>query len=397
MCQPLAARKRVKAVARHAHAAGDAGHKAAEPPEERFRHVVDFLAEVKKMGPQGEAAGQLAKMLEEGVKTTIVSSSLTWTGEGLSSASEGDHGAWTGWTLEVEHSQVNQGEIATPSKVPVLWTLDKITRYTFQKGSDAPCQAPCGRWTLKVSGIKLLPFAEGREMYIDSDGKNMCAKDERPWVAEIWKSVQAQVECERKSLFKWYEHQYWKVGNFTNKDYLKSPDHKLGRILHGMYGSRTTRWAVTAGGADGWSKIVYSLVTIAPIEIERFEFLDNSQNFEEVEMAMVSKAIVEGKYGEVDLADYAGLDFYVKNGAEFDEASFESQRSQGERFARSGMNFGAMAVKGKNDDLLNSDVRGGTAKYIINFAKPCQGGKVDKNNDPTDKCRDDMGRVFWHL
>lgn len=372
MCQhSWAARKKMKVVARHA-----AGHDARSMDK-----VEDFLKAVTEMGPQGQAAGALAKNLEDGVQATIVSSEFN-TGEDGS------------LTLEVVHSQVNQGEIATPSKVPVMWTLDPTTTYKF-KFED-------GKWRLSVTGIKLLPFAEGREMYVESKVQEQCATNEL---------MAAKVKCEREALYQWYQGRSGQYNKkYSKKDYLdyaKHPEHKLARALTSMYGSTSTYYAVRAGGADAWSKIVYSLVTIAPIQIDHFLFLDNVEQcvyygepdcFEKVEMAMVSHPALEGEYGGQDLAAFSGLDFYVKNGAEFDEKNFENQRSKGEMFARSGMNFGALAVKGKNQDILNGPVRGGTAEYIINFAKPCRatGDAADKNNDPTDECRGDKGRVFWH-
>jgi len=335
-----------------------------------LEHVNQFLEAATALGPQGEAAGTLAKMLESGVEGSIRSSSFANTDGAL--------------TLEVEHSKVNQGEIATPSKVPVMWTLDVTTRYTFQSHVG-------GRWRLYVSGIKMLPFAEGREMYEASGVAGACAST----VALV-----AKVQCERKALLKWYANQWstFKKSNYV--DYRKHPAHKLGRILKGMYGGTMTYRAIKFGGKgdEAWEKIVYALSTIPPTEIEHFEFLTNSKKMKEVEIAMVTHPALEGTYGDQDLSVYAGLDFQAKNGAEFDPDAFEDQRSSGERFARSGLNFGAMVAKGQSEEILNMEkVRGGTAEYILNFASPCtKKTKTDGNNDPTEGCRDSYGRVFWY-
>jgi len=315
----------------------------------------------------------LALNLEEGVQGTITSSSFTTTAEGA-------------LKLEVVHSQVNQGEIATPSKVPVLWTLERTTTYTFQPSDE-------GRWRLSVSGIKLLPFSEGREMYQASGAAAACASVT---------GLVPKVQCERGVLFKWYQGRWSTFKNSDYLDYQSHPEHKLGRILKGMYGSVMNYRAIKLGGKgdESWEKILYALVTISPVEIDHFEFLPNSNKAMQVEMAMQSHAALEGTYagvGGLDLADYDGLDFLEKNGAEFDPDAFESQRSQGERFARSGLNFGAMTAKGRNDYILNlAKVRGGTAEYILNFASPCTKTKTDGYNDPTEGCRSNHGRVFWH-
>eukprot|EP00930_Biecheleria_cincta_P072086 TRINITY_DN59531_c0_g1_i1.p1 TRINITY_DN59531_c0_g1~~TRINITY_DN59531_c0_g1_i1.p1 ORF type:complete len:402 (+),score=59.70 TRINITY_DN59531_c0_g1_i1:83-1207(+) len=327
--------------------------------------VKDFLQAAAALAPQGQVAGTLAVNLEEGVKWTISDSSFTTEADGT-------------LKLVVEHSKVSQGEIATPSKVPVQWTLENRTTYNFRIAGD-------GRWRLYVTGIKLLPFSEGLELYEASGAADACNQ-----IADIVK----QVVCERAVLFKWYQKQW---NRFKTSAYKSQPAHKLGRILSGMYGSTTTYYAVKAGakGSEAWEKILYSLITIPPLEIDFFEFLSNSENPDEIEMAMVSHEVFHGTYDTLDLAAYTGLNFKAKNGAEFEAGAFESQRSMAEIFARSGINFGAMSAKGRDDVLNDSRVRGGTAKYILNFASPCTESKTDENADPTVGCKDTHGRVYW--
>jgi len=313
----------------------------------------------RKASVEGQAAAEIVINLENGVKASTSSATHSVTADVF--------------TLNVVHSKVNQGEIATPSKVPVIWTLEQDTKYTLFNNQ--------GTWTLAVEGIKLLPFSEGSEMYQASQVATRCTSEA---------DIRARVACERVALFDWYAAQY-KSGVFTTKDYLKNPSHKLGRILKGMYGSSVTYYAVKSKGADGWSKILYSLVTIPPVQVDSFTFAQKSKNYKEVEMGMKTTPVYQGSYDGLDLSNYAGLDFPLKNRAEFDKADFQSQRSKAEYFARSGINFGAMTAKGKDPT-----VQGGTAEYIINFVTPCYKGDKDKYNDPTVECKSSYGRVSWH-
>jgi len=327
-------------------------------------NVTAFLESAAAKGPQGQVAGMLALNLEQGVASTTSNSSFTTEEDGT-------------LKLVVKHSRVNQGEIATPSKVPVQWTLEIETTYRFRSEAD-------GRWRLNVTGLKLLPFDEGLEMYKASGAAEACDQ-EAPIVD--------QAVCERTKLYKWFTSQW---SQFKKSEYRSNPAHKLSRVLYGMYGSRATYYAIKAGGRGAWEKILYAFVTIPAVEIDFFEFASNSEDPDEVEIAMSSHEVFSGTYGALDLASFTGLDFKAKNGAEFQKDAWASQRKLAERFARSGINFGAMSAKGRDDDILNDDqVRGGTAKYILKFASPCTESETDKLGDPTVACKAEHGRVHW--
>lgn len=247
-----------------------------------------------------------------------------------------------------------------------------------------------------MQGIKLLPVKEGREMYLESGCAEACAKLEGI----------PQVQCERKALYKWYQKAY--KASFKTTEYLSAPEHKLGRILKGMYGG-SNFWAINVK-SGAWEKILYALATIPPIEITHFDLLANSNDPNEVEIAMVSEEALEGTYasgydasgyerGVINLADYAGLNFKYKNGAEFDAETFESERGMSERFAKSGINFGAMVAKGRDEVLYDNTVRGGTAAAIFKFVSACTPEGTDKYGDPTENCRDNkkqLGRIWWY-
>lgn len=326
-------------------------------------NLAAFLESAALLAPQGHVAGMLALNLEQGVTNTTSSSSFTTEADGT-------------LKLVVEHSRVNQGEIATPSKVPVQWTLEIETTYRFRMEDN-------GRWRLYVTGLKLLPFDEGLEMYHASGAAEKCGQKA---------DIVNQAVCERKELYKWYTSQ-WK--QFKKSEYRSKPAHKLARILYGMYGTSATFYGIKAGGRGAWEKILYAFVTIPAVEIDFFEFASNSEDPDEVEIAMSSHEVFSGTYGTLDLASFNGLNFKAKNGAEFQKDAWASQRLLAERMARSGINFGAMSAKGR-DDIINDDqVRGGTAKYILKFASPCTESETDKTDDPTVACKGDHGRVHW--
>jgi len=336
--------------------------------------IANWAKSAQAKGQEGQAAAELVVNLESGVPH----SAATFTG------------AADALTLEVVHLKVNQGEIATLSKVPILWTLEIRVKYILLI-NESPM-------ALKVEGIKLLPFPEGLQMY--KDYKQSVVATEADCSTNNPNNLVAEVQCDRKALFKWYESQY--KAKWSKNEYLSfesHPDHKLGRILIGMYGSWMTHKAInTKSGA--WEKIIYSLVTIPPTQIDKFTFQSTSKKYQEVDMAMVAHPVFEGRYGCdegvcLDLSEFQGLNFEGKNRAEFNKNDFQSQRSQAESFARSGINFGAMVAKGKDPTI-----QGGTAEYILKFAKPCTPAKKDKGKygDPTstDACKDKKGRVFWH-
>jgi hypothetical protein len=319
-----------------------------------FSRVKDFQQNAEGLGSAGAAAGELVMNLESGVEGSVTQTTLS--NDGLK--------------LHVVHSKANQGEIATPSKVPVLWALEEETTYTLQNDGN--------NIKLSTKGVSILPFPEGLEIYKSSGVMKECEEKE---------DIKEKAICEREKLYKYFENN-WKT--YKKSDYLKDQSHKLGRVLMSMYGSTKTYYAIRASGSDSWPKIIYSLFTIPQVAVDYFLlFPDPKGNKDNVEIAMVRH--------EINTGEYAGLDFLAKNGAEFDPDAFASQRSRGEVFARSGMNFGAMVAKGRLLDVEGVDVKGGTAKYILKFTKACTPAqKKYTYNDVTDYCRSDNGRVYWH-
>lgn len=298
-------------------------------------------------GAMGQVAGGLAYNLEEGVQGSLTGASLD------------------GLKLTVTHNKVNEGEVATPSKVPVQWHLEETTTYSLESMEG-------GHTMMKVTGIKLLPHPEGLKWYQNSGVAAEC---------QSAGDLKAQVTCEKAALYKWFE-KYWKTVKTTAN--LKDHDNKLSRIIYPMYGATAKYYGIRAGGSDSWPSIVYSLATVSPSELDYFELKDVDGKEDSVEIGMAKKDLSAG-------TPYEGL--LDKVDVLFDAEAFEGQRRQGERFARSGLNFGAMAAAGTYG---METVRGGTAKYILKLTKPCASNKKDKYDDWSEMCQDSEGRIHWY-
>merc|ERR1719221_699203 len=190
------------------------------------------------------------------------------------------------------------------------------------------------------------------------------------------KDVVAKVQCEREKLLEYFSGKF--SSTFKKDKYLSDPNHKIGRLLKDTYGSLKYYAIQKAGGKDGWEKIIYAFVTIPPQTIDYWILIpDPKGNEDNVEMAMVAHEIKD--------SEHASFDFYAKHIAEADPVAFEKDRQMGEPFARSSMNFAAMGNKGRLLTEAGKDTKGGTAKYILKFASPCQPkAKKYKYNDASD-------------
>jgi len=330
--------------------------------EDAVETIEQWAEKARAKGNEGKVAAELVLNIETGVQKTTTLASYT--------DSEGS------LALEVVHSQPNEGEIATPSKLPLLWVLESRITYTLVYEDT---------WKLVVNGIKLLPVSEGLEMYQTSKCEEACKSK-----AEL----ADKTKCERKAFFKWYKKNFDKtLKTQAYCDYAKNPSHKLGRMLKSLYGDWTTWYSIKSQGSgdEAWQKFLYNLITIPPVKLDFFTFQATSSDYGEVEMAMAASPVIEGTYGNLNLAAYEGMSFYEKNAAEFDPVEFEKQRAKG--FSPTIMNFGAMTAKGRN--LQDQQVRGGTAKYILKTTSPCT-NPADPPEDPTFGCQNNEGRLFWH-
>merc|ERR1712190_180328 len=101
----------------------------------------------------GNVAGKLVMNIESGVKGTVSESDFDDSSDVLK--------------LHVVHSKKNEGETATPSKVPILWKLEEKTTYTLQKDGN--------NIKLSFQGLTQWPFSEGLELYRNSGVMEACA------------------------------------------------------------------------------------------------------------------------------------------------------------------------------------------------------------------------------
>jgi len=263
--------------------------------------------------------------------------------------------------LTVAHPKAMQGEMATRSHMPIMWTLAKTTVYTLVQDDD-------GAVKLVTEGVGLSGFPEGRKLYKDSNCEEAC-KDKDDFAEKIM--------CEKDVLYSFFKKQW---DTMSSSGHLKNAENKMSRVLKPMYGSSLTYRAVKMKGKGAWERIIYPMATIPRTATDYFRFY------------------MDGKDMEVSVRQHAidgDEEMMVKNGAEFNAKKFASERAMGEAFARSGMNFAAMVAAGRTD-LNGAKIHGGSVKYILKLASACtKGNKPDKYGDITHKCTGDEGRVIW--
>lgn len=302
-------------------------------------------------GDLGFQAGQLAYNLEHGAHNAVALSSSTCDACEASSKK---------MTLTVTHSKKMQGELATPSHTPLMWTLSETTTYTLFSDEDFKVK-------LMTTGVGLSGYPEGLKLYQESKCEEAC-KDKG--------DLKSIALCERDKLFEFFKEK-WK--SMKTDAYLKDPSNKIARVLKPMYGSAMKYAAIRAKGSHAWPKIIYGMTTIPTTEIEFFLFSKEG-----------SSNVVSMRQHEVSGS------FIKKNGADFSPKEFKLEYAMGESFAPSGLNFAAMVAAGRTD-LNGEHVTGGLAKKIVKLASPCKGDKKDKYDDKTTSCKSAEGRVAWRV
>lgn len=253
------------------------------------------------------------------------------------------------------------GEIASKSRVPVFWKLDKTLSLTFSKEAD--------KTIVTSQGLGTVPSKQALEMYkaglkeAKLNGKD-CVDDEEC------------IKDERKAM-----------GNYLKSNWkkIKKDDRKITKILKTSYANLAMYAAIQAKG--DWPKIMTSWVLPAPAKITSFVF----------EAGHVY-AMTEDDTAHPQSNEYKELHLKQKS----DKAGLKSlidakdSLSMAIKAAKSGMNFGMMMAYGgslADRSMLDGiGIHGGDPEAIANMFSFCKGSTPGE--DP--KCKGSTpGRVAW--
>lgn len=269
---------------------------------------------------------------------------------------------WNQNTLQAKlDSDVLYGEIASASRVPVMWKLDQTLSFTFSKEGD--------KTFVTSNGIGTQPPKQSMDLYKNAMKEASlkgtdCIDDDS--------CIKAEIEAAGK-----YLKNSWKK--------IKKDDRKIRKVLMTMYDATSIYLTVKAKGQ--WPTIMYSLATPVPLTLTNFTFED----------------------GHV----YAGSTPDTKNSLykDYNELHLDSKSSKmglkslmdakhtlsiAVQMAKSGMNFAMMMAYGRDENyrsvLQKIDVHGAQPKAIANMFSFCEGSTPGQ--DP--KCKGSTpGRVAW--
>jgi len=269
---------------------------------------------------------------------------------------------WNQNTLQAElDSDHLYGEIASRSRVPAFWKLDKTLKFTFSKNGD--------KTVVTSQGLGTQPPKQGLDFYkaalkeANLKGKD-CVDDPEC------------IQKERDAMGKYLKSNWKKI---------KKDKRKITKLLKTTYDNFVIYGIVNAKG--DWPKIMYSWVLPAPAKITSFVF-EAGHVYATTEPD--TENVLNNEYQEFNLkqkSDKAGLKSLV---------DAKNSLSLAIKHAKSGMNFGMMmAYGGSLDDksiLQDIGIHGGDPEAIANMFRFCKGSTPGE--DP--KCKGSTpGRVSW--
>jgi len=308
-------------------------------------------------------------------------------------------GSWTAeWTAE-DRGQLTLklpsqviGEIATKSRVPVAWVLDKAV--TFKVFADAT--APT---TLHVdtTGIFARPF-EGIQIYKDSGAAGVPSvwaglKTDSEKMAEATKEATAFYKYVEKNIKRHGMTSLYAAKYYFNEKFLDDPKNKMSRIWHTIREMPTFK---AAPGAKDGAVALYSMALASPMKILG---LDLAEYKDKGVRVSIRHAL------DTDSPSY---DFFLENHIDekslalFNPQKFPSQRKLAEKFASSAMSYAAALAAG-NPEVTQKNfgkaLEGGIVHKVAKLFKPCDaeaGSKSWMVHDQTWGCQgSNPGRTVW--
>jgi hypothetical protein len=285
--------------------------------------------------------------------------------QGIKDAGYLKSSAWLDNTLVIElTSDTIYGQIASRSRVPCMWKVDKNLRFTISR---------VDRKTLvSVEGLSLWGAAQALKAY--QEALEVVGLDGSTCVGSLedWTCIQKEIAA---------------AGGYLDIDWelsIKRDNRKVTKVMKTMYGG-APYWALKA--ANKWPTVFYSVVTATPKRITGFEF----------ENGMVS-AIAAPDTAHPDFDSYQRLNLFEKSTIMGAKSLLDCPKSLFDMAvskAQSGMNLAMMLSSGNpmtHGPMTKMGIHAGDPAKIGNLMAWCAGSRP--GSDP--QCQGSTpGRVAW--
>lgn len=256
------------------------------------------------------------------------------------------------------------GQIASRSRVPLMWKVDK--RLTFTIANTA------AKTSVSVEGLSLWGSAQAFSVY--QGALKNANLDGSTCVGSLadWTCIQKEIEAAGKYL----DHKWWEK--------IENDSRKVTIVMKTMYGG-APYWALKA--ANKWPTVFYSIITTTPRRITSFEFEDG----------MVS-AVGEPDETHPAFADYQRLNLFEKSSIMGAKSLLDCPKNLFEMAiskAQSGMNLAMMLSSGNRmtrGPMMERGIEPGHPTKIGNLMAWCKDSPP--GSDP--QCSGSTpGRVAW--
>lgn len=286
---------------------------------------------------------------------------------GVRDASLMDSSVWDedSLTLTVELKTETEklfGEVATASKMPVFWSLDKHLEFQFVQNDDEV--------TVGIKGVHTEPSKQGLELY-------EALMEESGLDPEGDSALDMRIEASLKYLTKPKSRMSMTYVNFEKFNV----NGKIRMILGSTFGKMVMRNAVAK--TKGWGSVFLSMCAVPPITMTSMVFT-NGKVYSQAEAYTDKDVDIRyTKYGFKAMSDLLTATQILGAGVLEESA------------ARSAINFAKMVGYGIEETREQMDSKGITAgdpKAIANLMSWC--ATSEPRQDPT--CKDkEPGRVSW--
>lgn len=292
------------------------------------------------------------------------------------------------------------GELATTSKVPVMWNLAKQTTFEIEEGSTDK------QTVLSMEGVAIMPPAQGLAVYKTAVPEEMRCSDAD--MEQIRESIAAGTNV--KTVHPCLLREMKAAGDSLSAYYkgsVKETDpsgwKKIDWILKATYGN--PKMAMPPASlflAKEWPKIFYSLLLATPSKITKLTFnteipkgvmATTEQNYEWAGEQMHGMVTKSSAMAVKSIADALKINIpFVGGGIDFAEGA-----------ARSGMAFAEMLAWGEHtaglEAIWKKKPHMGSADALTNMFSWCEKGATpfaERTNTDDPKCMGkDIGRVSW--
>mmetsp|Transcript_5120 Transcript_5120/g.14422 ORF Transcript_5120/g.14422 Transcript_5120/m.14422 type:complete len:351 (-) Transcript_5120:87-1139(-) len=279
---------------------------------------------------------------------------------GIDGAGFMESSAWQDDTLTVTLTEDNlYGEIAAPSKVPIMWALDKTITMKFAT------EEATGEATASVEGLGTRPAPQGLDIY--EAAMKYSKLDPTEPCGDI-ACVDTEVEAAGKYLYK-----KWST--------IKGQDGKISRVMRNMYDNNAAYLAVRAQGSGKWGQIFYTVLMQGANRINSLVFRDGT---------------VYATHAPLPFARYESFHGPTKMkmfGQKMMTGNAGSNQAIAEKFARSTVNFGLMMGYGNNRKFYEErGIAPAKVDAIANLFGWCEGTAAGELPTCTGST---PGRVGW--